>query len=46
MKAIDIVKSPAKTELEAHKRWRNRLQSELVHLNRYRTKIEVKYVAS
>jgi hypothetical protein len=44
IKAVDIVKAPARTNWEAHKRWRNRLQSELAGLNRYRVKIEVKHV--
>lgn len=39
---IDIVKPAPKTEVEAHLRWKNWLQSELAQLNRYRVKIEVK----
>ncbi len=39
MKTLDIVKAPARTEQEAHNRWRNRLQSELAQLNNYRTVI-------
>lgn len=42
-KSMDIVKPPATTELQQYLRWRNRLQSELAQLNRYRIKIEVRY---
>ncbi len=40
-KYLDGIKTKPKTELEAHKRWMNRLQSNLATLNRYRTRIPV-----
>jgi hypothetical protein len=42
-KAMDIVKAPPKTELEAWLRWRNRISTELRLLPNYGKKIEVKY---
>lgn len=47
MKVIDIVKPPARTSLEAHRRWKNRLQSELQSLPYYhKRKIEIIYIGS
>lgn len=40
-KYLDGIKTEPKTELEAHQRWLNRMQSSLAVLNRYRTRIPV-----
>lgn len=46
MLAIDIVKAEPKTELEAYKRWKNRLRSEYLLMPGIGKRINIKHITN